>query len=154
MVKNINIITVTTNTTPGAVHKVRHAIFGQFWPPLSHFVTHRGPPSFLLGLAQKTRQKPSVQILSQLFVGFFQGVFSQEGFVRSPSVRIYLLQQKDKHHFKFQVSYVSKKIKSVTSQALDLPPPVTNCHTFSDPLPLERDVLDGPQNNATTLYNS
>ena len=23
------------------------------------------------------------------------------------------------------------------------PPPVTNCHTFSDPLPLERDVLYG-----------
>ena len=32
---------------------------------------------------------------------------------------------------------------SVTSHALDLPPPVTNCHTFSDPLPLERDVLYG-----------
>ena len=30
----------------GAVHKVRHAIFGQFWPPfhLSHFVTHTGTP--------------------------------------------------------------------------------------------------------------
>jgi|SRR6218665_436020 len=32
---------------------------------------------------------------------------------------------------------------SVTSQALDLPPPVTNCHTISDPLPFERDVLYG-----------
>ena len=32
---------------------------------------------------------------------------------------------------------------SVTSHALDPPPPVTNCHTFSDPLPLERDVLYG-----------
>src|SRR6218665_3391761 len=30
----------------GAVHKVRHAIFGQFRPPspLSHFVTHPGTP--------------------------------------------------------------------------------------------------------------
>src|SRR6218665_3303100 len=30
----------------GAVHKVRHAIFGQFLPPfpLSHFVTHPGTP--------------------------------------------------------------------------------------------------------------
>jgi len=26
---------------------------------------------------------------------------------------------------------------------LTAPPPVTNCHTFSDPLPLERDVLYG-----------
>jgi len=29
------------------------------------------------------------------------------------------------------------------SHALYLPPPVTNCHTFSDPLPLERDILYG-----------
>ena len=29
----------------------------------------------------------------------------------------------------------------MTSHALD--PPVTNCHTFSDPLPLERDILYG-----------
>src|SRR6218665_191109 len=34
-----------------------------------------------------------------------------------------------------------KKFISMTSHALD--PPVTNCHTFSDPLPLERDVLYG-----------
>src|SRR6218665_124065 len=49
-----------------------------FWPivtpfPLSHFVTYPGtpkstshisdPPRFLLGLVQKPRQKPSVQIL-------------------------------------------------------------------------------------------
>ena len=32
---------------------------------------------------------------------------------------------------------------SVTSHALEPPPPVTNCHTFSDPLPLEHDVLYG-----------
>jgi len=48
-----------------------------------------------------------------LVAGFFQGVFSLEGFVRggffrSSFVRIglHLLQQKVKHHFKFQVSYV------------------------------------------------
>src|SRR6218665_1493861 len=34
--------------------------------------------------------------------------------------------------------------RSVTSHALaPPPPPVTNCHTFSNPLPLERDVLYG-----------
>ena len=32
---------------------------------------------------------------------------------------------------------------SVTSHALVPPPPVTNCHIFSDPSPLERDVLYG-----------
>ena len=36
----------------------------------------------------------------------------------------------------------NRKIISVTSHALD-PSPVTNCHTFSNPLPLERDVLYG-----------
>jgi len=35
-----------------------------------------------------------------------------------------------------------KKCTSVTSHALD-PSPVTNCYTYSDPLPLERDVLYG-----------
>src|SRR6218665_2286914 len=36
-----------------------------------------------------------------------------------------------------------KKITSVTSHALDPSPPVKNCHTFADPLPLERDVFYG-----------
>ena len=35
-----------------------------------------------------------------------------------------------------------KKIASVTSRCLDLPS-VSNCHTFSDHSPLERDVLYG-----------
>src|SRR6218665_3514161 len=45
-----------------------------------------------------------------------------------------------------------KKCISVTSHALYPPPPVTNCHTFSDPLPLERDVLYGRP--LTALCNS
>ena len=34
------------------------------------------------------------------------------------------------------------------------PPSVTNCHTFSDPLPLERDVLYGrpPIDNAAAAH--
>ena len=37
-----------------------------------------------------------------------------------------------------------EKIESVTSHNLYPPSPVTNCHTFSDPLPpLERDILYG-----------
>ena len=32
------------------------------------------------------------------------------------------------------------------------PPPVTNCHTFSDPLPLERDVLYcGPHTSGVAI---
>ena len=35
---------------------------------------------------------------------------------------------------------------SVTSHALDPPPPLTNCHTFSDPLPRSSVTyfMDGP----------
>ena len=38
--------------------------------------------------------------------GFVQGALSGVVFVHSSSVRIHLLQQKGKHHFKLHVSYV------------------------------------------------
>src|SRR6218665_154801 len=74
----------------GAVHKVRHAIFGQFYPlPLSHI---RGPPKvrhtsrtprFLVGLVQNTRTKaPCTNSL--LFVrarGILSGGFVRRSFV-------------------------------------------------------------------------
>src|SRR6218665_3994854 len=69
-----------------------------FWPILTPFPCHtlahipRPPkvrhtsrtPQFLVGLIQKSGQKPSVQILSQLFArAFVRGyVFCLEGFVR------------------------------------------------------------------------
>ena len=58
------------NCYNGAVHKVRHAIFGQFLPPppvtLCHTSrdppkvrhTSRTPPDFLVGLVQKSGQGP------------------------------------------------------------------------------------------------
>ena len=45
-----------------------------------------------------------------------------------------------------------KKFISVTSHALDSPPLVTNCHTFSDPLPLERDILYGRPLTSSCLF--
>src|SRR6218665_2958773 len=113
----------------GAVHKVRHAIFGQFLPPLPcHTLSHipgppkvrhtsRTPPQFLVGLVQKTRTKApstnSLSIVRAVFVrgglsgGLLSGRFCLGWFLSiSPSVRIHLLQQKVKHHFKFHVSYV------------------------------------------------
>ena len=112
----------------GAVHKVRHAIFGQFLPlspchTSSHIpeppesTSHISDPRFLLGLVQKTRTKApctnSVWIFRGVFChgGFVRGSFvwkvlSGVVFVRSPSVRIHLFQQKVKHHFEFHVSYV------------------------------------------------
>ena len=37
--------------------------------------------------------------------------------------------------------YDKKMYKCDVTCSLRTPPPVTNCHTFSDPLPLERDIL-------------
>jgi len=95
----------------GAVHKVRHAIFGQFLPPpLCH--TSRDP-RFLEGLVQKTGTKAHLyKFCLNCSRGFLSGgsfvwkVLSEMAFVRSRSVRIHLLQQKVKHHLKFHVSYV------------------------------------------------
>src|SRR6218665_866579 len=83
----------------GAVHKVRHAIFGQFSPlPLSHFVTHPGTPPKVRHTfrippnsrrpSTKTRTKDPLYKFSLncsrrfLSGGFCQGVFCVEGFVR------------------------------------------------------------------------
>src|SRR6218665_2742688 len=86
--------------------------------PPRKYVTHLGPrPRFLEGLVQKTGTKApctnSVLIVRGEFCpgGFVRGsfvwkVFSGVAFVRSRSVRIHLLQQKVRHHFKFHVSYV------------------------------------------------
>src|SRR6218665_2848719 len=73
----------------GAVHKVRHAIFGQFFTrpsSLSHFVTHPGtprkyvthlgPPRFLEGLVQKTQTKaPLYKFCLNCSRGFCQRSF-------------------------------------------------------------------------------
>jgi len=101
-------------------------IFANF-DPLSHFVTHPANPQstshisdlprFLVGLVQKTRTKaPCTNSLSIACGGFVQRVLSG-GLLSGrfclgwflfvpPSVRIHLLKQKAKHHFKFHVSYV------------------------------------------------
>src|SRR6218665_1834598 len=82
-----------------AVHKVHHAIFGQFLPSLPPVTlrhtsrdppkvrhTSRTPPPIFSRPSTKNPDKSHlVQILSQLFMGFLwggcQGVFCLEGFV-------------------------------------------------------------------------
>src|SRR6218665_1854895 len=58
--------------------------------PLLHFVTHPGTPQstsyisdppILVGLVQKTGQKPSVRMLSQLFAGVLSRGFVRGSFV-------------------------------------------------------------------------
>ena len=70
-----------------AVHKVRHAIFGQFLPPsLSHFVTHPGnprgyvthfgPPIFSRPSTNNPDKSPCTNSLSIVREGFCPGVLS------------------------------------------------------------------------------
>src|SRR6218665_3412990 len=95
--------------------------FANFDPlPLSHFVKHPGtPPIFSRPSTKNPDKSPYMQILSQLFSGAFVrgllsgGLLSGRGRIcpgsylsAPPSVRIHLLQQKVKNHFKFHVSYV------------------------------------------------
>src|SRR6218665_1662313 len=96
-----------------------------FWPiltpchTLSHIpgppksTSHLGPPRILIGLVQKAWTKAScTNSLSIVRGGFCPGVFLSGRFCPgwflsvSSSVRIHLLQQNVKHHFKFHVSYV------------------------------------------------
>src|SRR6218665_2462581 len=139
----------------GTLHNVRYAIF---WPiltllTLSHFVTHPGtpqqydiylaPPRFLVGLVQITRTKApctnSLSIVHGTFVrGVLSEVFCMEGFVRGGFCPFPLLPEYICYNRKLNITLnfifhvYDKKIISATSHALA---PVTNCHTFSDPLP-------------------
>ena len=90
--------------------------------PLSHFVTHPGtpqkstshisdPPFFSRPSTKNSDKNPLYKFSLNCSRGFFKGylvwkVLLRVIFVRPSSVRIYLLQQKVKHHLKFQVSYV------------------------------------------------
>src|SRR6218665_2049843 len=70
-----------------------------FYPPPPHCHTSWNHPDLLVGLVQKSGQKPPVQILSQLFAGFLSGravcqmVFGLEGFVRGGFCPFLLLSQ-------------------------------------------------------------
>src|SRR6218665_3093850 len=126
--------------TPSPCHTLSH-IPGP--PKLRH--TSR-TPRLLVGLVQKHGQKPSVQILSQLFAG----VFCLEGFVRDgfcpfPLQSEYICYKRKLNitlNFMFHM-YDKKIYKRVTSHALD-PLPLSQTATPSrTPSPLERYVLYG-----------
>src|SRR6218665_639062 len=85
-------------------------------PPHKKYVTHLGPLQIFSTPATKNPDKSpcanSLSVVRGVFVrGFCQRSFPWKflsGMVLSvpPSVRIHLLQQKVKHHFKYHVSYV------------------------------------------------
>src|SRR6218665_1296484 len=129
-----------------------------FWPiftplPLSHFVTHPGTPTKVRHTSRTPPifSRPSTKIpdKSPLYKFYFNCSrrFLSGGFVRVGFCPIPLLSQYICYNRKLNIILNScficiiKICISVTSHALDPLPSVTNCHTFSDPLPLERDVL-------------
>src|SRR6218665_349447 len=128
----------------GAVHKVRHAIFGQFCPPLplSHsvihpeapqkYVTHLEPPRFLVVPSTKNPDKSPLYKISLncsrklLSGGFCPRVFCLEGFVPGWILSVPLLSEYICYNRKLKITlnfmfhmYMIKKIISVTSHALD-----------------------------------
>src|SRR6218665_1050757 len=125
-------------------------------PPVTLCHTSRDPPKvrhtsrtprFLVGLVQKSRTKvPCTNSISIVRGGFCPGSFVRVGFCPFPLLSQYICYNRKLNitlNFMFHICMIKMCI-SVTSHALDPPPPVTNCHTFSDPLPpLERDVLYG-----------
>ena len=123
---------------------VRHVMFYQFWPPLLVTLCHRSrnppkvrhtsrTPRFLV--VQK-RHKAPVQISLSIVRGGFVRGFCLERFVRGGFCPFPLLSE--------YMSY-NRKLKNfkVWRHMLLILPSVTNYHTFSNPLPLERDVLYG-----------
>src|SRR6218665_3261881 len=81
--------------------------------------------------------------------GICLGVFCLEGFVRGGFCPSLVLSEYIHYNRKLNITFIFRFhmyeffLKSVISHALRPPPSVTNCHTFSDPLPLDRDVLYG-----------
>ena len=109
-------------------------------PKVRH--TSRPPPIFV-GLVQKALTKaPCTNSLSIVRWGFCPGVLSGR-FCPSPHLSECMCYNR-KLNFTWNVMFhMYKKMyrRDVTSSWS--PPPVTNCHTFSDPSPLELDVLYG-----------
>src|SRR6218665_1668876 len=143
-----------------------------FWPiftplfSLSHFVTHPGTPEstshisdprFLEGLAQKNSHKsPFYKFCLNCSRGFLSGGFCQVvfcllrfclgWFLSIPVLSEYICYIRKLHiTLNFMFRMYEKKFISVTSHALYPLPSVTNCHTFSDPLPSRVTYfMDGP----------
>src|SRR6218665_1853323 len=113
--------------TKGPSIKYVTLFLANFYPPLSHFVTHPGTPQKVRHTSRTPRsfsraRPPSTKTLGKsplynfsfnclrgfvwegLSEGLWFGRFCLEWFLSiPPSVTIHLLQQKVKHHFKFHV---------------------------------------------------
>src|SRR6218665_877895 len=146
---------VITWTSVGTVHKVAYIklFSANFDPlPLLHFVTHHGtpkvrhtsrtPPPILVGLVQETWTKAlctnSLSIVRGGFCpgglsgGLLSGRFCPGWFCLFPLLLEYICYNRKLNiTLNFMFHMYDKKFISVTQHAFD-PPPVTNCHSFSD----------------------
>ena len=141
---NVKFNKLDTCMAKGAVHKVCHPIFGQFWPPppLSQFVTHPGTPKSMSHILA-----PPIFVQGVLSGGLLSGRFFPGWFLSVPPSDS--IQQKVKHHLNFMFPMYDKKIYKHDVTCSWAPPPVTNCHTFSDPSPSSMTYfMDGPKDRA------
>src|SRR6218665_1796164 len=126
-------------------------------PPVTLCHTSRDPPKVRHTSRTPPNKSPLVQILSKLFVGVFvrevlsegllSGSFCPRWFLSVPVLSEHICYiRKLNITLNFMFRMYDKKIISVTSHALYPPSPVTNCHTFSDPLPPSSVTyfMDGP----------
>src|SRR6218665_1215301 len=115
--------------------------------PPKKYVTHPGPPIFSWPSTKIPGKSPLYKFSLNCSRGFLSGGFCQEGFCLEGFVRggfcpfplqsEYICYNRKVNitvNFMFHICMIKKCI-SVTSHAPDPPPPVTNCHAFSDPLP-------------------
>src|SRR6218665_2932038 len=104
-------------------------------PKVRH--TSRTPPAIFRRPSTKNPDKsPLVQILSQLFAGLCPGGFVRGSFVWQVLSGVVFVHSRKLNitlNFMFRM-YDKKNYKCDITCSLP-PPPVTSCHTFSDPLP-------------------
>jgi len=115
-------------------------------PDPPKYVTHLGPPIFSRPSTKNPDKNPLYKFSLNCSWGVFKGSLVWKvltGVVLSiPFLSEYICYNRKLNNIlKFRFHMYDKKFISVTSQALDPPPSVTNCHTISDPLPLEHDIL-------------
>src|SRR6218665_1700786 len=139
-----------------------------FYPPLlpvtlrhtsrdpRKYVTHLRPPIFRRPSTKNPHKSPFYKFCLNCSRGFLSGGFCQVvfcllrfclgWFLSIPVLSEYICYIRKLHiTLNFMFRMYEKKFISVTSHALYPLPSVTNCHTFSDPLPSRVTYfMDGP----------
>src|SRR6218665_805431 len=90
-------------------------------------------------------------LFGRLSGGFLSGRFHPGWFLSVPLLSEYIHYNRKlniTYNFRFHMYEIF--CKSVTSHALGPPPPVTNCHTFSDPPRACRTLWTAPNNSSAS----